>query len=359
MRIAKNLLHTLLLFALTFLFVATSYADVDSTKQTETVTGVEILTSINKAEIYVGDLVEYTLTIIYDSTLELTPPPLGINLGAFDVKDYQPDIKSVLDDGRLKSENKFVLSTFTTGDYVIPVIPINFTLPDGSQKTMFSESVPIKVLSLLFNTDEDQEIKPLKPQYEFQRDYTWYYIIGSILLILLLIIGIIIYRRKKNAEGYVEPVDLRPAWEIAFEKLAFLKQSDYIMKSEFKSYYIELTEIIRLFYEKMYNQNYTDMTTEELLASFRELELPESLYDDTKSFLRHADLVKFAKYIPEQKRCEDDYQVIHLMIEKVRVDILKKEEAQRLVEVRKAQMQTTTKSEKESETESKSNEVSS
>ncbi len=327
----KNVKTIIISLFISILFFSFGFAQSDSTKKPVSIAGVEIQTSISKAEIYIGDLVEYNLTIIYDSTIELTPPPLGANLGAFDVKDYQPDIETILDDGRIKSENKFILSTFTTGNYVIPAIPIHFTLADGSQKIMFSESVPIKVISLLFDTDEDQEIKPLKPQYEFKRDYTWYYIIGSGLLILLLLAGFLIRRRMLQSTEESAFVDRRPAWEIAFEKLAFLKQNDYITKSEFKSYYIELTEIVRLFHEKVYKQNYTDMTTEELLTSFKELELPESLYDDTKNFLHHADLVKFAKYIPDEKRAESDYQLIHLMIEKVRVDILKKEEEQQLL----------------------------
>ncbi len=342
MRIYKPVIPIIISFVFLLLLTADSFAEIDSTAQSEKLAGVEIQTSINKAEIYIGDLVEYKLTIIYDSTIELIPPPLGANLGAFDVKDYQPDIETKLDDGRIQSENKFILSTFTTGDYVIPSIPILFTLPDGTQKVMYSESVPIKVVSLLFDTDDDQEIAPLKPQYEFKRDYTWYYIIGSILLILLLLAGIIIRRRMLKSKDDSEPVDLRPAWEIAFEKLAFLKQNNYLQNSEFKSYYIELTDIVRLFHEKMYKQNFRDMTTEEFLAAFQELELPESLYENTKKFLQHADLVKFAKYIPEIERSKSDYELIHQMIEQVRVDTLKKEEEIRLIEAQKEKNKTET-----------------
>ena len=334
----KNRYMTSLFIAFICFLASTISAQTDSTiqaQQSESIPGVEIETSISKAEIYIGDLVEYDLTIIYDSSIELTPPPLGGNLGAFDVKDYQPDIETKLKDGRLKSENKFTLSTFTTGDYVIPPIPIQFTMPDGTKKVMLSEAVPIKVLSLLLNIDDSTEIKPLKPQYEFKRDYTLYYIIGGVLLLLLLIAGIIIRQRRLKALGYVEPVDNRPAWEIAFEKMAFLKQNDYITKSEFKLYYIELTEIIRHFHEKVYKQNFTDMTTEELLNRFKEIELPESLYENTKKFFQHADLVKFAKYIPEASRSESDYELVHQMIEQVRIDVLKKEEEVRLIEAQK------------------------
>ena len=54
---------------------------------------IEIKTSVDLAEAYIGDLITYTMTITYDSTIELVPPPLGANLGAFDVKDYQADVR--------------------------------------------------------------------------------------------------------------------------------------------------------------------------------------------------------------------------------------------------------------------------
>ncbi len=144
-KLPTHLIFTLLL---SLIIASASYAQADSTDvsgsgEPVSISGVEIQTSISKAEIYIGDLVEYNLTIIYDSTIELTPPPLGANLGAFDVKDYQPDIETKLEDGRIKSENKFTLSTFTTGDYVIPVIPLHFTLADGTQKIMFSDFISL------------------------------------------------------------------------------------------------------------------------------------------------------------------------------------------------------------------------
>ena len=83
--------------------------------------GIEIETSVDHAEAHIGDLITYQVAIRYDSTAySLIPPPLGANLGAFDVKDYQPDVVSELDDDRVESRTTFVLSTFTTGDYTDP-----------------------------------------------------------------------------------------------------------------------------------------------------------------------------------------------------------------------------------------------
>lgn len=328
----KITVFTILIFLLVLAAVP-SWAQDDSMIVVDTVSsmqGIEIKTSVDKAQIYVGDLVTYTLTITYDSTLELIPPPLGSNLGAFDVKDYQPDIVTKLDDGRIQSVNKFVLSTFTTGDYQVPPIPIVFKMPDGTEKALLSEAVPIKVLSLLLNAGDSTDVKPLKAQYEFKRDLTPYYIWGGvILLILLLFIIFMIYRRRKRGEAG-EYVDLRPAWEIAFEKLAFLKQKNYLLENQFKPFYYELTEIVRSYYEKVYDVNFMDMTTEEFMERFKLIDLPDTVYNETETFIKHADLVKFAKFVPEHNRAENDFELAHQLIEKVRVDRVRKEEIEKM-----------------------------
>lgn len=282
--------------------------------------GVEVTTSVDRAEMYVGDLISYKVSITYDSTIELVPVPLGANLGAFDVKDYKPDIETRLDDGRIKSETIFTLSTFTTGDYVIPPLPVMFMMPDSSRKILLSESVPIKVQSLLENAGDSLDIKPLKAQYEFKRDMTKYYIWGGVALVALIGLAILWWYWRKRHQGEVEPVDLRDPWEIAFEKLALLKEKHYIEEGQCKPYYFELTELTREYLGRMYYVDVLEMTTDEFVARFEEIELPGEVYTMLKEFFKHADLVKFAKFIPEQRRLEDDYLLAHDVVEQIRIE---------------------------------------
>lgn len=286
----------------------------------ESLKGLEIETSVDRAEVYIGDLITYQLTIIHDSTIELIPPPLGANLGAFDVKDYQSDIRSKLADGRIKSTSKFVLSTFTTGDYVIPPIPVMFTMPDSSRKVVLSQAVPIKVNSLLAAGADSADIRPLKAPYEFKRGLGSYYLWGGLISLVLVIGGILIWLRLRKKKRVAAPLDLRPAWEIAFERLALLKQQGLDAEGRYKQYYIELTEIAREYLGRMYDINVLDMTTEEFLLLFKEQQLPPGLHEDIGRFLRHADLVKFAKFVPEKERTESDFDYVHTMVEQVRVD---------------------------------------
>ncbi len=289
--------------------------------------GIEISTSVDLAEVYVGDLITYKVTIIHDSTIRLVPPPLGANLGAFDVKDYQPDQETKLPDGRIRSETKFVLSTFTTGKYIIPALPILFRMPDSTARVMLAEAVSINVLSLLENASDSADIRPLKNPHEFKRNWMPY-VLAGVAGIVLLVAALLLWLKFRRKKGAVDAVDLRPPWEIAFERLALLKTSRLIEEEKFKQYYIELTEIVRGYLARMYAITVLDMTTEEFLLQFRDMTLPAYLLENTASFLRHADLVKFAKYVPESERIEADFCTAHDVVEIVRVDFEQRQRMQ-------------------------------
>jgi hypothetical protein len=313
--------------------------------------GIEINTTVDRAESYIGDLITYTLTIVYDSTYNLIPPPLGANLGAFDVKDYQPDIETKLDGGRLQSQTIFVLSTYTTGDYTIPPLPVIFLLPDSTRKIMMAEPVPIRILSLLDLAGTDSlDIKPLKAPYEFPPDYTMYYVYGGIGLFVLAVAALVLgwwLWKKQRAKA---KLDLRPPWEIAFEKLAFLKvqflDSPFADQTRAKEFYVELTETMRAYLGRIYRTDVLEMTTEEFLETFREQELPGETYAELGGFFQHADQVKFAKLMPERERVEDDFMIAHDVVERVRADYERRQQADLVTTVAKADEPTVTEEQK-------------
>ena len=165
--------------------------------------GVEVRTSVDPPSAYIGDPISYVVTITYDSTYELIPPPLGANLGAFDVKDYNADYDSALADGRRLNETRFVLTTFTTGDYVIPPVPITFKRSDGSQSIFLSEPVPITIISLLANVTDTPDIRPLKPLVVVASP-TWYWWAAAGGALILIAVVLFLLLKKKERKGFVD-----------------------------------------------------------------------------------------------------------------------------------------------------------
>ncbi len=293
----------------------------DTSMTTDTVKsapGIEIESAVDKAEIYIGDLINYRLTIVHDSDIILTPPPIGANLGAFDVKDYQTDEEKHLKDGRIKIESRFTLTTFTTGDYIIPPIPVEYMLPDSTKKILISEPVPIRVKSLLAEDVDTADIRDIKAPIEFKPKIPlWYYFAGALLLIAVIAV-LVWWKIRRGKRKPAEPVDLRPPWEIASERLAVLKEKNYLASGEFKLYYIELSETIRAFLQRIYGMPVLDMTTYEFLTAVIEKDIEEQLYNRLKQFLEFADLVKFAKLVPELEKVNNDFDEAVSMIDYIR-----------------------------------------
>jgi len=280
--------------------------------------GITIESAVDKSEVYIGDLITYRLTIIYNSDITLTPPPIGANLGMFDVKDYQTDEVVRLEDGRFKNENRFVLTTFTTGDYIIPPIPVEFMTADSVRKFLISEPMPILVKSLIAEGADTADIRDIKGPIDLKKRLpVWYYIIGAVIVLIILYL-IWRWRRKRGQEGESELVDTRKPWEIAFEDLAHLSENRLPEKNEFKLFYIEITEIIRAFMGRMYQIPVLDMTTDEFCIRMIDEKVDSVIYDRVKAYLNFADLVKFARFVPETERMNVDFEEAREIIESVR-----------------------------------------
>jgi len=314
----KNNLYILLIVLLLIPAVGKSQDTVQIADTIKSAPGIEIETAVDLAEIYIGDLINYRLTIIHDSDIVLTPPPIGANLGAFDVKDYQADDEFHLEDGRIKIESRFKLTTFTTGEYIIPPIPVEYMKPDSIKKILISEPVPIRVKSLLAEAADTADIRDLKGLIEFKPKIPWWYYPAGGLLLIVIIAVLIWWRVGRGRDKDIEPVDLRPPWEIASERLAMLKEKNYPDSGEIKLYYIELSEIIRAYLQRVYAIPVLDMTTYEFLTAVREKDIDEQLYERLKKFLQFADLVKFAKFVPEIQRVHNDFEEAISVVDYIR-----------------------------------------
>ncbi len=134
-------------------------------------------------------------------------------------------------------------------------------------------------------------IKDIAPAVEIVRPFPWVYVsIGVIVLLLLFVLWFIYKRRHKKPVVEQQPPPI-PAEQEALQALEQLKFSDA------KQYYIELSNIVRRFIERRFDLNATEQTTEEfLINASRSSLLNDANRQMLETFLREADMVKFAKH---------------------------------------------------------------
>ncbi len=200
-------------------------------------------------------------------------------------------------------------TTFEPGEYIFPEISIPYTTPDGEKAEWKTEPSILLVESLL--NSQDSDIRDLKPLAEVPSDYMLYYLLVG--LIMLIVIGVLIWhyfkKRQHNVETLSTPL---PAHVVAYQRLAALETSDLLEEGQIDKYFTILSEIVREYIENRYTVKAREMTTQEFLEqALLRLKLSQQHQELLKDFLQHADLVKYARHIPE-------YEQIHQAFIKAR-----------------------------------------
>ncbi|MFQ5584604.1 MAG: hypothetical protein ACE5GL_09240, partial [Calditrichia bacterium] len=266
--------------------------------------------------ITIGDRVTYTLKITRDKNLRIKQPGPGANLGMFEIKDYniQPPVET---DGKITEQFDYVISVFDTGKFVIPPFPVAFFPSDTSRKYQIIESEPVNIFVKSLLSEGDVDIRDIKPPLEPPYNYTRLILLlgGLLLLIAAAVAGYIIYRKRKHGEPIFRKEVIRPAHEIAYEELDKLLASKLLEKGEFKQFYSKLSDILRLYLENRFFIRALEDTTSELMDSLKEIEISEENSAICKEVLDLADLVKFAKYIPQTEETNRAVQLVKEFIE--------------------------------------------
>jgi len=130
-------------------------------------------------------------------------------------------------------------------------------------------------------------------------------------IFVIVVFGIYLLSRylKSGRERKKElPVVIKQPWEIAFERLEAMKSQQFITQGMLDKFYSELSDIVRQYCEDRFSIRAPEMTTEEFLSDLknsRDLNSEQKL--KLKKFLNYCDLVKFAKYSPQNKEAENSF----------------------------------------------------
>jgi hypothetical protein len=126
--------------------------------------------------------------------------------------------------------------------------------------------------------------------------------------------------------GALPPPPPRPAHEIAYERLAALREQGLSEAGAFKDFYLELSEIVRQYFGNRYDIPALGETSTELLEVLRKLRPKGIQLEEVEAFLGESDLVKFAKLTPSRNDMEAALVSAQLFVDRTREEARERQE---------------------------------
>lgn len=189
---------------------------------------------------------------------------------------------------------KIVLTSFDSGFVVLPPLDLRV-----GEKVLQTEPLLLHIGTVELNPD--QELFAIKDPVKAPIDW-WYWFkklwLVAVILAAAIAAGLWLWLRKRNkTKAAQETPDLRTPAERATDNLTEIKNALLWQHGEIKTYYSQVTQVVRVYVEEAYGVKALEAISDELLAELQPSVSTEA-HGVIARMLATADAVKFAKMIP-------------------------------------------------------------
>lgn len=288
---------------------------------TANVTPPRVTARIVPDSISIGDHFTLELTITKDIVQQIGFPQFENNKLSEQIEILaESPLDTIKQDGRqVELRKKYVMTTFDEGVHAIGRFPVLWV-----DKNIVDTLHSVDSLSLLVTTfpvdTTTQTIYDIKPPVKapFHPDEIIIYFLAYFFVVRPIAIAIaafLLFRRKRRMAiaGKLGPKE--PAHVVAIRSLEILHNQKLWQNNKHKFYYTRLTDILRQYIEGRYDIGAMEMTSDEIMQALSQAGIEKKYYSDLNDVLRDADLVKFAKYVPEAEANEKAYYDAYFFIE--------------------------------------------
>ena len=292
----------------------------------------QVKTEIDTTKIRIGEQINYKIKVEADSSL-LVVFPEGQTFSPLESVEASK-IDTTKKEGNFLLSRLYKLTQFDSGSYTIPRQKIII-----GDKPFFTDSLRVDVNTVQVDTTK-QKLYDIKPIIEVEKSsgnwWKWLLVILAVVALVAFLLWWFIWRQKPLTEE--EEIALLPPYDRAKLALKKLDESQYLIRSEVKEYYSELTLVIRKYLdEKVYDRS-LESTTDELITRLRllregnQFDFSKDTLKNLETILKRADLVKFAKSDPDTALIEMDRATIEKEVESVKAVLPEPTEEEKLLD---------------------------
>ena len=268
--------------------------------------------TVEPDSIGIGDRFLYTIEVERDLMQEVYFPDFKQSVEHYEMIEDRPVDTLSREGRRLKLRKSYLMAAFQEG--IHNVLPEVMYLDKNIIDTLRGDDT-LRLMVTTFQIDSTSHtIFNIKPQRTLKFKFgeisgyvTWTIIAIIILVLLFLIAKRILAHYGKSFSDIFKPAPPLPPHEIALRDLKKLHSERLWQEDKHKLYYSGLTDILRAYIAGQFGVGALEMTSDEIIEAMRGVEIPQKQKMDLTELLRDADLVKFAKAMPEAEANEAAY----------------------------------------------------
>lgn len=268
--------------------------------------------TVEPDSIGIGDRFLYSIEVERDLMQEVYFPDFKQSVEHYEMIEDRP-VDTLSREGRkLKLRKSYLMAAFQEG--IHKVLPEVMYLDKNIIDTLRGDDT-LRLMVTTFEIDSTSHtIFDIKPQRTLKFKFgeisgyvTWTIIAIIILVLLFLVAKRILAHYGKSFSDIFKPAPPLPPHEIALRDLKKLHSERLWQEDKHKLYYSGLTDILRAYIAGQFGVGALEMTSDEIIEAMRGVEIPQKQKMDLTELLRDADLVKFAKAMPEAEANEAAY----------------------------------------------------
>ena len=284
--------------------------------QSITTNSQSVTASVESDSILIGKELNYTIDVNVEKAENIIFPD-STSFVPFELIS-EKKVDTLKQDNGFRFSKKYGITSFDEGDFIIPKIKIQI-----GDKLFSTDSKKITVNLVEVDTTK-QGLYEIKPSFDkfssiqilklsLKNNY-------PVILFVIFLVLTLFYFRFKVIEFFNPLLNIIPTLrpiELIKKRLIDLEKINIDSGAEIKFFYSELTFAIRSFFEKEVYDKALESTTNELILKLNNLSeiksfgITKDSLNKIEDIFKRADLVKFAKYLPEKSVIKNDLKIIN------------------------------------------------
>jgi len=286
--------------------------------------GINARIFFDRTEIQIGEQVLFHIQVSKPLEAKVFLPLLTDTLDwKIEILQAFP-VDSVVSDNKVTITGSYLVTCFYPGIHDVEPMTVAFEFM-GLSDTLFTGFGSLSVSAP--EIDESRGIYDIKPPLAvpvgFWEILPWFLFIFWFLAGIYVLLWFLRWKRVKPEQEQIKIIET--AHELALKELAKLREAKLWQNHKFKEYYTRLTGILRKYLENRYGIKALESTSNEIMTDLGGIMRQEEKdLELMREILQTADMVKFAKFRPEEavnNQCLD-YAIMFVLETRYEIPVL-------------------------------------